>query len=235
MSVAIAATAKLQELREKAAEKARKGIAMQAKGCLLTGQGLIMGAPTFDVSDPTEYREWCASVTRKSWETCRQYIAIAKAHKDLTADAKQASEGWAFEPQQRLVATPAELREQVVAEAGSYPDVQTVEAIRDRIVAENMSPEDKVAAKAKEQEKSKRDKQRAEDKTAELCKVLAPTLNKFSEGEVKAYLTGAITAKNHPIETFEAAVKLYQTQKAAAIAKKAADDKKAAATKVATA
>ena len=163
--------AKLLELREKAADKARKGIAMQAKGCLLTGQGLLMAAPTFPdaAADPKEYRAWCTDVTHKSWETCRQYIAIAKAHKGLSTEAKTASEGWAFEPQQRLVATPEDLREKVIAESGSYPDVNTVESVRDRVIAEAMTDEEKAEAakktKAAEAAKKERDAKGKAEKT----------------------------------------------------------------------
>ena len=167
VSIPKAATQKLQQERTQAFNMVREGVAMQARGALLAGQGLIAAAPTFNVATETkEYQAWCVEASQKSWGTCQSYIAIAKAHASMTKKQQDKVARFTFEGQQAFATVPQDDRAKVLAKVGTNPTPELVREVRDEVKLAKLTPEQQ---KEQKQQKETREREQAAERTEKLA------------------------------------------------------------------
>lgn len=214
-TVAKAATAALEKERTASAGQVREGVAMQARGALLAGQGLIRGGATFTGDDAEGFRTWATMVSRKSWKTCESYIAIAKAHASLSTKADRTkAESLTFEQLQVLASTPADDRKTLLGEITTTTTPEEAREIRDNLKAAKLTPAEK---KEREKAKKERAKQQAADKT-QAAKEQLTTLLKGKQlaklSPEQLLIIGALVGAAHGPDHGPDGVKAYFIAKA---------------------
>ena len=156
--------------RTECAAAIREGLELEVRGALMVGRGLNDGQDTFLAAELDEFWTWATTVTRKSKKTCQSYMAVAAANSSLTTKAAaDKAATFTFEQGQVLASTPTELRKEFVKRMTKDTTPTDARELRDSLVAETLTDEDKKAAEKKAAEKKTREREQAAEKTTKLA------------------------------------------------------------------
>lgn len=229
------ATGSVKQQRATYGKAIRVALEDEKRAAITAGLYLMLSKATFTADELDEWKAWSVSVSRKSYKTVESYLAVGKAYASSTATLQGKIKDWTFEALQAYASVTPDDRATVVAEVGdSSPTVEAVRTTRDAVKDSKLSESER---KQRAADKSKREKQRAEDKTVEMVKSLSPMLNKLQgDREFDAFKSGLViglgyTASDEKLLT--AAVKQYRTQRDASVTRvqRAAERLAASATK----